>query len=251
MLLFRYFLFVFVVLKCVYADTECYDAAEAAISGCACHSTCEKCGYNFNPIEADDCLACADPAHVVTAVHADGTGTCAADVSTAVSSPPPEAPIQCFRSACDDSMGQDCCVPTPAEASSGELDEPARCKNGLFVHYTGDNCNRIGLFAGRDYVCCDRHPEGGQCKATGQYCDSSIGGDCCTSKNSGDESPRCKDNLAVTMTGADCYFGVGNDFVCCDGPQGPISAASPTITSSQVTFTITLLLSTLLIVYQF
>ena len=187
MLLFRYFLFAFVVVKCVCADTE--------------------------------------------------------------------APIQCFRSACDDSMGQDCCVPTPEEASSGGLDEPARCKNGLFVHYTGDNCNRIGLFAGRDYVCCDRLPDDvekkGQCKATGQYCDSSIGGDCCTSKNSGDESPRCKDNLAVTMTGADCYFGVGNDFVCCDGPQGPISAASPTITSSQVTFTITLLLSTLLIVYQF
>ena len=100
-------------------------------------------------------------------------------------------------------------------------------------------------------MCCDRHPEGGQCKATGQYCDSSIGGDCCTSKNSGDESPRCKDNLAVTMTGADCFFGAGNEFVCCDGPQGPISAASPTLTSSQVTFTITLLLSTLLIVYQF
>ena len=222
------------VLKCVYADTECYDAAEAAISGCACHSTCEKCGYNFNPIEADDCLACADPAHVVTAVHADGTGTCAADVSTAVSSPPPEAPIQCFRSACDDSMGQDCCVPTPAEASSGGLDEPARCKNGLFVHYTGDNCNRIGLFAGRDYVCCDRLPDDvekkGQCKATGQYCDSSIGNDCCTSKNSGDESPRCKDNLAVTMTGADCYFGLGNDFVCCDGPQGPLPSPSSTAT---------------------
>ena len=169
----------------------------------------------------------------------------------AVSSPPPEAPIQCFRSACDDSVGQDCCVPTPAEASSGGLDEPARCKNGLFVHYTGDNCNRIGVYAGRDYVCCDRDPEGGQCKATGQYCDSSIGGDCCTSKNTGAESPRCKDNLAVTMTGADCFFGAGNEFVCCDGPQGPISAASPTLTSSQVTFTITLLLSTLLIVYQF
>ena len=169
----------------------------------------------------------------------------------AVSSPPPEAPIQCFRSACDDSVNQDCCVPTPAEASSGGLDEPARCKNGLFVHYTGDNCNRIGLYAGRDYVCCDRHPEGGQCKATGQYCDSSIGGDCCTSKNTGAESPRCKDNLAVTMTGADCFFGAGNEFVCCDGPQGPISAASPTLTSSQVTFTLTLLLSTLLIVYQF
>ena len=46
----------------------------------------------------------------------------------AVSSPPPEAPIQCFRNACDDSVNQDCCVPTPAEASSGELDEPARCK---------------------------------------------------------------------------------------------------------------------------
>ena len=51
----------------------------------------------------------------------------------AVSSPPPEAPIQCFRNACDDSVNQDCCVPTPAEASSGELDEPARCKNGLFA----------------------------------------------------------------------------------------------------------------------
>ena len=164
MLLFRYFLFVFVVLKCVCADTE--------------------------------------------------------------------APIQCFRSACDDSMGQDCCVPTPEEASSGGLDEPARCKNGLFVHYTGDNCNRIGLFAGRDYVCCDRLPDvgKGQCKATGQYCDSSIGGDCCTSKNSGDESPRCKDNLAVTMTGADCYFGLGNDFVCCDGPQGPLPSPSSTAT---------------------
>ena len=156
-----------------------------------------------------------------------------------------EAPIQCSRSACDDSVGQDCCVPDAG------LDEPARCKNGLFVHYTGDNCNRFGLYAGRDYVCCDRDPEGGQCKATNQYCDSSIGGDCCTSKTSGAESSRCKDNLVVTMTGADCFFGAGNEFVCCDGPQGPISAASPTITSSQVTFTMTLLLSTLLIVYQF
>ena len=55
-------------------------------------------------------------------------------------------------------------------------------------------------------MCCDRDPEGGQCKATGQYCDSSIGGDCCTSKNTGAESPRCKDNLAVTMTGADCFL---------------------------------------------
>ena len=85
MLLFRYFLFVFVVLKYVYADTGCFEteSSSTAISGCACHSTCQKCGYESDPIEADDCVTCADPAHVITAVYADGTGTCA---------PPPPLP---------------------------------------------------------------------------------------------------------------------------------------------------------------
>ena len=79
MLLFRYFLFVFVVLKYVYADTGCFEteSSSTAISGCACHSTCQKCGYDSDPIEADDCVTCADGSHVITAVYADGTGTCA------------------------------------------------------------------------------------------------------------------------------------------------------------------------------
>ncbi|KAJ1444651.1 hypothetical protein M885DRAFT_626931 [Pelagophyceae sp. CCMP2097] len=54
----------------------CFSSAPATpIEGCVCHHTCASCGYYDNPIDNDDCIACADGSEV-TQVYTDGTGTC-------------------------------------------------------------------------------------------------------------------------------------------------------------------------------
>ena len=56
--------------------TGCYlmEGSSTAISGCTCHSTCMKCGYNAGPDGQSDCVTCANGG-TVTAVYNDGTGT--------------------------------------------------------------------------------------------------------------------------------------------------------------------------------
>ena len=42
--------------------TGCYlmEGSSTAISGCTCHSTCMKCGYNAGPDGQSDCVTCAN-----------------------------------------------------------------------------------------------------------------------------------------------------------------------------------------------
>ena len=46
--------------------------------GCACHATCETCGYAADPSGRADCVTCADGSKV-REVYTDGTGICAGD----------------------------------------------------------------------------------------------------------------------------------------------------------------------------
>ena len=59
---------------------ECFSDPGVALSAdeCACHATCETCGYAADPSGRADCVTCADGSKV-REVYADGTGICAGD----------------------------------------------------------------------------------------------------------------------------------------------------------------------------
>jgi hypothetical protein len=57
------------------------------IPNCACHSTCNACGYNPGPTGASNCITCADGSSV-TPVYSGGTGTCAS-TQTPTATPTP------------------------------------------------------------------------------------------------------------------------------------------------------------------
>ncbi|KAH8056937.1 galactose oxidase [Aureococcus anophagefferens] len=59
---------------------ECFSDPGVAISAdeCACHATCETCGYAADPSGRADCVTCADGSKV-REVYTDGTGICAGD----------------------------------------------------------------------------------------------------------------------------------------------------------------------------
>jgi hypothetical protein len=48
-------------------------------------------------------------------------------------------------------------------------------------------------------------------------CASSIGNDCCASKNEADETRACNDGYSVVMTEESCYLDLGWMFKCCTG----------------------------------
>lgn len=50
-------------------------------------------------------------------------------------------------------------------------------------------------------------------------CASSVGDDCCTSKNPDDETRACKDGYTVVMTQDSCYYGLGWTMKCCMGDE--------------------------------
>ena len=65
--------------------TGCFDSTGLQINDCTCHSSCEACGFYYDPSAADDCWTCADGGSV-TPVYSDGTGTCSTSSSSKKSS---------------------------------------------------------------------------------------------------------------------------------------------------------------------
>lgn len=63
----------------------CYEDShdQSSITGCSCHASCAACGYNDAPTGNEDCITCADAAHILTPVFDDGTGSCAAPAAPA------------------------------------------------------------------------------------------------------------------------------------------------------------------------
>ncbi|KAJ1449123.1 peptidase S8/S53 domain-containing protein [Pelagophyceae sp. CCMP2097] len=55
--------------------STCYQAAGVEVPDCACHESCDTCGYYSFPDEYNDCIQCADGSEVQVQ-FADGTGSC-------------------------------------------------------------------------------------------------------------------------------------------------------------------------------
>ena len=56
--------------------------------------------------------------------------------------------------------------------------------------------------------------DAGQCDD--EACKSSIGNDCCSAKNFGDETMKCKDDLTPVRTTTECSSGLGWVYQCCN-----------------------------------
>lgn len=53
----------------------CFNEKYEMIQGCTCHTSCESCGYNEDPVKEFDCILCADGSDVKP-VYKDWTGYC-------------------------------------------------------------------------------------------------------------------------------------------------------------------------------
>ncbi len=60
------------------SKSECYDESKTLISGCYCHKDCAKCGFNKNPTQDTNCIACSNP---LFKIENGTTGMCVPDQS--------------------------------------------------------------------------------------------------------------------------------------------------------------------------
>ena len=175
---------------------ECFSDPGVALSAdeCACHATCETCGYAADPSGRADCVTCADGSKV-REVYADGTGICAGDDLAEICE---DTCASANDGLCDDGSATrfagesacpcgsdcgDCGARTPqacADAARGAaVDEAEDAADGAVetaieeifcaVYENPRLCEDDG-----EYWCCDRNSDFPKCGSAYGYCEDSI-----------------------------------------------------------------------------
>mmetsp|Transcript_6040 Transcript_6040/g.18198 ORF Transcript_6040/g.18198 Transcript_6040/m.18198 type:complete len:448 (+) Transcript_6040:66-1409(+) len=71
----------------------CYNFLGQSIADCECHESCVACGFYDNPVNANDCVSCADGGEV-SVVYLNGAGTCSSAVPAPTSPAPTLFPVR-------------------------------------------------------------------------------------------------------------------------------------------------------------